>query len=326
MSSKISVVIPHYQETPGILKKAVESAFLQTISDQISIIVVDDESPVHAADELREVLEQYPDRVTIIRCTNGGAGAARNIALDNIENNVDFVAFLDSDDEWYPDHLENALSALEEGYDFYFSDYVACAHRDETNFKRIGTVVSKDHRLLDEKREIYAFQHTALDHIVKHGNVIGTSNVVYSFSRFSKLRFREEFYNGQDFFFWMDIEQLGASFVFSFKLECDCGSGFNIYSGAGWGTGRSLQRLRNELKIWKNVNKIYQLDAAQRQANDTKILKIQQTIVRDITYRIIRRKSIEPAILRDIVVLEPMFLLNAPRFVLKILREKVTKA
>jgi succinoglycan biosynthesis protein ExoW len=59
--------------------------------------------------------------VKLVKQENAGCFAACNAALDNMGADTDYVAFLDSDDEWFDEHLANALIALDQGYDLYFS-------------------------------------------------------------------------------------------------------------------------------------------------------------------------------------------------------------
>ena len=320
---RIAVVVPYFQRQAGVLKRTVESAFCQTLAEQLLVIVVDDESPVPADADLTDVSDFIRERLLVIRQTNGGAGAARNRALDAIPDDVEFAAFLDSDDTWEPDHIENAIHALGLGYDFYFSDYIACDYREASNFTRIGSLRPEEHDCLDTARRLYGFRSSAIDHVVRQGNVIQTSTVVYRFRRFPRLRFREEFYNGQDFFFWMDIGELGARMAFSMRVECDCGEGINIYSGSGWGTDKFLRRVRNELKVWLSAARFYQLTPEQSEANRKKIAGLQETVIRDLLHRVARRSAIPWHLLGDIVRLSPQILLKAPWYFLRVVKEKL---
>ncbi len=62
--------------------------------------------------------------VLLIRQANGGCGMARNAALDVMPGNIEWIAFLDSDDRWKPAHLVRAITALQEGFDFFFADVI----------------------------------------------------------------------------------------------------------------------------------------------------------------------------------------------------------
>lgn len=106
-----TVVIPFYQREAGILRRALASVFSQTCQD-FDVLVVDDESPLPAEVELEPLDEKARSRITVIKQTNGGPGGARNTGLDNVPSSTRFVAFLDSDDLWLPDHLKNANESM----------------------------------------------------------------------------------------------------------------------------------------------------------------------------------------------------------------------
>jgi Glycosyl transferase family 2 len=106
-----SVVIPYYQREPGILLRALKSVFAQSYRD-FHIVVVDDASPVSADEDLAALSLEERASITVIKQPNGGPGAARNTGLDHIAEGTRFAAFLDSDDEWTPDHLKNAVEGM----------------------------------------------------------------------------------------------------------------------------------------------------------------------------------------------------------------------
>lgn len=78
----------------------------------IEHVIVDDGS----TDNLGELLEQYkkeaPFPVKIIRKENGGKHTATNIAWDNCTG--DYIAQLDSDDEYFPDTIEYLVGMTKE--------------------------------------------------------------------------------------------------------------------------------------------------------------------------------------------------------------------
>lgn len=316
----IAAVIPHFQRRPGLLPQAVRSVFAQTLADRAQVVICDDESPVSAEDEIRGCADLPQDRIHIIRQKNSGAGAARNNALNHVPAGTRYVAFIDSDDVWRPHHLERALPALERGYDAYFADFVAVGYPDVGNMQRIGTLTPEDNPLLDAQLQLHALGMSALDHVVSDGGgLIQTSTVVYRFDKYPTLRFREEFYNGQDFFFWMDLSELGAKFAFSFDIECDNGEGINIYQASGWGTEKSLQRLRNELFVWTSVERFYKLTPASQRANRATIRNLQESFGRDILHRLRHRKTIQRPLVKDILRMAPDTPLVAARGVAKAL-------
>jgi succinoglycan biosynthesis protein ExoW len=312
------------------LAAALRSAFSQTIASQIHVVVVDDESPVSAESEVA-LLTDIPAHVlahqlTVIRQKNGGAGAARNTALDHVPEGTSVVAYLDSDDAWRPHHLAHAMVALDLGYDAYFCNFIGVGYPDQGHFERVGTMHPSDHPLLDAQHAIHALACSALEHTVSDGGgLIGTPTVAYNFAKYPSLRFREEFYNGQDFFFWMDLSQLGARFAFSFDIGCDNGTGVNIYQASGWGSDKSLQRLRNELFVWTSVNKFYPLTAPLKVANKRTIRNLQQGVVRDLLHRLRHRRPISGKLLGDIIKMDPMILALMPWVPIKVVLNKLLR-
>jgi glycosyltransferase involved in cell wall biosynthesis len=102
----VSVVMPAYKVAPYI-GEALQSVFAQTFSDY-EVIVVNDGSPDTA--ELEKAIEPYRHRITYLKQENRGASAARNAALRLAQG--EFIAFLDADDIWLGNHLEEQLRFL----------------------------------------------------------------------------------------------------------------------------------------------------------------------------------------------------------------------
>lgn len=94
----VSIVIPTYNRA-NVLPRAVHSVVRQC-TDRDEIIIVDDGS----SDDTEGCLEPFRHRIHYIRVPNGGAGRARNIGVRQARN--EYVAFLDSDDEWMPGKLD----------------------------------------------------------------------------------------------------------------------------------------------------------------------------------------------------------------------------
>jgi glycosyltransferase involved in cell wall biosynthesis len=99
----VTVVIPTYRR-PESLPAAVRSVLAQTIAD-LRVIVVDDGGGG---------LPELPDdpRVVAVSLAHNTAvlGVVRNVGIRLADS--EFVAFLDDDNEWEPEHLATALAVL----------------------------------------------------------------------------------------------------------------------------------------------------------------------------------------------------------------------
>jgi glycosyltransferase involved in cell wall biosynthesis len=100
-----SVIIPVYNRA-AVIARAVESVLAQSRPAD-EIIVVDDGS----VDETASFLNQYLPQIKIIRQENGGVSAARNTGIRAATG--EWIALLDSDDEWLPQKLELAMRYIQ---------------------------------------------------------------------------------------------------------------------------------------------------------------------------------------------------------------------
>ena len=95
---KVSVVIPTYNRGV-LLAQAIDSVLQQTMDD-FEIVVVDDGS----TDDTSERITSCGEKVRYFPTRNGGPAHARNIGMRMARG--EYIAFLDSDDLYYPFKLE----------------------------------------------------------------------------------------------------------------------------------------------------------------------------------------------------------------------------
>lgn len=104
---KFSVVIPLYNKQKYILK-AIRSVLNQTLTT-FELIVVDDGS----TDDSVHIIEQINDkRLKILKKANEGVSAARNNGVKIAK--YDYIAFLDADDWWDLQYLEEMSKTIKE--------------------------------------------------------------------------------------------------------------------------------------------------------------------------------------------------------------------
>jgi cellulose synthase/poly-beta-1,6-N-acetylglucosamine synthase-like glycosyltransferase len=99
-------VIPAYQAA-AYIEATLDSVLAQTFTDY-EIIVVNDGSP--DAGQLEAVLEPYRSRIQYISQDNQGPAGARNTGINVARG--EYIALLDADDLWNPNHLEAQLAVL----------------------------------------------------------------------------------------------------------------------------------------------------------------------------------------------------------------------
>jgi len=282
---QVAVIIPFFQRQPGVLRRALRSVTAQEGAPELLVIVVDDSSPVPGESEVPDVAPGLPISIRVLRQENQGPSAARNRGLAEVPAGVEFVAFLDSDDEWSPSHVRNAVQALQQGFDFYFANHYQLGQKVGA-FERAGRLRMDRHRLLAPGGATYAYQDDMFDQILT-GNVIGTSTVVLRRAPFQALRFREDFvYAGDDYLFWMDCSRVSNRFVFSTNLECTYGAGVNLYSGSGWGTETHLERIVHETAYMLAARRLFDLTAAQRRVVEDRLAGLRQAFARDLLHRV----------------------------------------
>jgi glycosyltransferase involved in cell wall biosynthesis len=149
--TSIAVVIPTFNRAE-LLRRAIQSVFAQRrLPDEV--IVVDDGS----SDHTREVVEADAREILFIRKDNGGVSSARNAGVRR--STTDFVAFLDSDDYWYEEHLdrmERAILASGGRAGLYFSDQQLAPSRGTTAWQRADFSID-DSRVLMGHGRVWAF-------------------------------------------------------------------------------------------------------------------------------------------------------------------------
>ena len=215
-------------------------------------------------------------------------------------------------DEWTPDHLARAVSALASGYDFYFADLYQL-EQTTSAFLRAGRIQPSQHPLLPNLSEgLHAYRGDMLDQIIR-GNLIGTPTVVYNFDRFAMQRFKIEFTNaGEDYLFWMELAHKGARIAFSSQPEVRCGKGVNIYAGADWGSEQHLLRVHNELKYRKLTGQLFPLTIQQRRHIEQCIRNLRVAFARDLLHRLRHRKPLPWPVLQQHFKLDPWSFLGLP--------------
>ncbi|MDI7862058.1 glycosyltransferase [Rhizobiaceae bacterium n13] len=244
--AKLTVVIPYYQREDGILRRALASVFTQTFRD-FDIIVVDDQSPYPIDEELAPLSAESRNRITVIRQPNAGPGGARNTGLDHVPAETEFVAFLDSDDCWTPDHLEVAYRGMtDNGADCYFASITGgdefYYHFGVADLEKTETVIRlSDRPLLVEIPELSSV-------MLKNWGFLHLSCMVIGRSLFGSIRFEAALrLAAEDVLFFCDCVLAARRVILCGDAGAVRGEGINIFHGID---SDSPQFLKQQFNTW----------------------------------------------------------------------------
>lgn len=179
----VSVIIPVYN-SESYIGKTIESALAQTYKN-FEIIIVDDCSTDLSAQIIQKYCKKYSNIYYYLQPQNQGVAVARNRALELAKGQ--YVAFLDSDDLWYPDKIERQLGLM-----------------DATNTPFSYTaikMINENDQVIRDKRKIPMY---ADYQMILRNTLIATSSVVIDRKKIGafKMPLRR---SGQDYATWLMI-------------------------------------------------------------------------------------------------------------------------
>jgi glycosyltransferase involved in cell wall biosynthesis len=197
----VSVVIPAYN-CAQYIAETLDSILAQTFT-AFEIILVNDGSPdTEALDQvLAPYLAEPVSKLRCIRQPNAGPSAARNRGISEARGK--YVAFLDSDDTWMPNHLANQVQLLET------DPTLSLVYADSLSLKfdtPVDTAFQKRPQAL----------HVTFETLVAERCTICTSSVVASREALTDAGgFEERRRRSEDFDLWLRLAHRGARMSYS---------------------------------------------------------------------------------------------------------------
>lgn len=129
----VSIIIPTYQRW-HLLCEAIESVFLQSYQNWEIVVVNDD--PGSSPQGLAAELLRNPRVLYVVHDTNKGLAAARNTGIE--KSSGTYLAYLDDDDIFYPDHLESLISPLSRnGWHVAYADAYEGSYEVEGSIRKL---------------------------------------------------------------------------------------------------------------------------------------------------------------------------------------------
>jgi glycosyltransferase involved in cell wall biosynthesis len=187
------VIIPTYNHA-RLLREALASVTAQTLGNWRAFIINN-----HSTDDTADVIASFNDsRMNRIDFANHGViGASRNVGIN--AGDAPFVAFLDSDDVWYPNKLEVARQKLTNEVDVF------CHAERWVELDGTSRVVEYGHR-----RKI------SFGSLLYRGNSLSTSAVIMRRSLLNQIGGFDTdaaVVTAEDYELWLRAAHTGARFA-----------------------------------------------------------------------------------------------------------------
>jgi glycosyltransferase involved in cell wall biosynthesis len=199
----ISIVIPTYNHAHYLafaLKSVIDQTYIHW-----EAIVIDN----HSADNTESIVLSFDNpKIKLLKIHNNGViGASRNMGLNEAKG--DWIAFLDSDDFWYPSKLETVVKNIrqDDEIDVFSTDEMQVNEMTGTKkILRYGHYTSNFYQVL----------------LVEGNRVSPSATLVrHKFMIENKISFREDvnFVTVEDYDFWMFLAKAGATFKFIASVQ-----------------------------------------------------------------------------------------------------------
>ncbi|MFN4080736.1 MAG: glycosyltransferase family 2 protein [Saprospiraceae bacterium] len=173
--AKISVLTALYNTDFAYVKRAIDSVLRQDCQD-FELIIIDDGSKDNDRQSLLQYVEQYEEKIIYIRHSNRGQSESINRGVLNSAG--EYIAILDSDDEYKPNHLSACLREIE-GFDLICSTTETVTSTDDDYY-------------VPDKNDLS--QRIHLDDAILFGTLFGRREV------FETIRFKSGFAADANFY------------------------------------------------------------------------------------------------------------------------------
>ncbi|PKB14545.1 glycosyl transferase family 2 [Novosphingobium kunmingense] len=248
MNPAISVIIATYKR-PHLIGRALDSVAAQTLPPD-EIIVIDDASGDDTGDVVALWSRANGLPVTFLEAeTNGGAGAARNVAMRHARG--DLLAFLDSDDAYRPHALETLRQPFQEGRKVAVAFADALQHGPGLD---APVPMMSPHLDMDRDTETLAPPDPDWRRLRDPQSVLLTTSIIPTCAALFTRRAAEavglmpEYRHGEDWLFWLKLTGQGP-FLVLFDDVADIHRQGDNQTGAEHNARNSSQALKALLHL-----------------------------------------------------------------------------
>jgi len=185
---KVSIIMPCYN-IKKYLSLAIESVLSQTYSDY-ELIIIDNGSKDGSLEIIKKYMKKHNNIILLESKKNKGVVGSRNIGIRKARGR--FIAFLDSDDIWYPKKLIKQITFMEK-----IDSSISCTEYNLVSDE--GKFLQKFS--LDMDKINYSMN-------LKY-NHLGCSTVIYDIEKLGKVYFFKKARYKEDYGLWQKIMSNG---------------------------------------------------------------------------------------------------------------------
>lgn len=184
----VSIITPSYNSS-AFISQTIESVLAQTYTEW-EMLIVDDCSTDDSADIIKRYCRQDA-RIRYLKTDvpSGSPCVPRNIGIMNAKGR--YIAFLDSDDVWFPDKLEEQMKC--------FADTAATVVY--SNYEKISEDGKREGRVVTAPSQV------SYKELLK-GNVIGNLTGMYDTKKIGKMYCSN--IPHEDYILWLSILKKGG--------------------------------------------------------------------------------------------------------------------
>jgi GT2 family glycosyltransferase len=198
---QVSVVIPAYNAA-AYIAGTLDSVFAQTYT-HFEVVLVNDGSP--DTDALERELKPYLSRIRYLKQANRGPSAARNLAIQEAQGH--YIALLDADDFWLPQHLAHQIRRLSRNQELGLVYANAFHLRGDT---LVGTAFDR----------VPQSSVVNIESLLSEQCTVNTSSVVVLRSALIQAGlFDETMYYCEDFDLWLRLAGMGVGMEYDQEVQ-----------------------------------------------------------------------------------------------------------
>jgi len=239
--TKFSIVIPLYNKEKDVFD-TIQSVKKQTHAN-FEIIIVDDGSTDKSLEIVKNIIDK---RIHIFSKNNEGVSTARNYGVKKASSN--YIAFLDADDYWYPNHLAEIHSMI---IQFPHASWYATSYEKTRNTNlttpMVSPLKSKGENWIGEIDDF--FKNSLIDCLAWTSSVCVKKDFYTTLDGFDK-----DISHGEDTDFWIRAA-LSSNLIFSNKITSTHNlDSYNRSSDIPSGKRKNLNLSKFETEEKKNTS------------------------------------------------------------------------